>query len=189
MVASGVCYYMPYCPNCSEGVGDTHRYCGRCGQPLGGGREDTDGIPPAGTAGRRDGFLSGRSIVYLGDLMQGEAEIDRESIEYAQLAQDVGNGFADLLYVAAVEDINPLVLLAHNVSDSRILSTESEALTSNQLHQQAMVTGFLKVPEIYDRALGTEWKDELTARLSDLVEKMEQLNDEQESEDDSDSVA
>jgi hypothetical protein len=72
---------MPYCPNGGRQVKREHHYCGRCGfaqtDVVG---ESERHIPPSGTAAGRDGFLSGRSIQYLTDVLDGERELDPDTV-------------------------------------------------------------------------------------------------------------
>lgn len=176
---------MPYCPNCGKEVGETHRYCTSCGQPVADELTEDDDMTPSGIATGREGFLSGRSVVYLGELINGETEIDRESVQYRHLARDVGNGLADFLQVGAVDDLNLLILMATNVQDKDVLRKEVDRLNRYQWKQRASFEGFFKVPEIYDRSLGTEWKDEMNDKISELAGEIEEMNEDEPSVDDS----
>ena len=163
---------MPYCPNCGDEVGKTHRYCGSCGQPLSPKVDEAeDGMPPSGTASGRIGFLSGRSMAYLSDVVSGEQELDRDSVEYIHLAEDVGNGLADFFYVTAVDDLNLFMLLIEAVGDCDLVLEDSDDLTARQQRRQAMVYGFLQLPRFYDQSLGTSCEDEVGEALTDVIEK------------------
>lgn len=180
---------MPYCPNCGEGVGETHRYCTSCGQPVADELTEDDDITPSGIATGREGFLSGRSMEYLGELMNGEAELDRESVQYRHLARDVGNGLADFLQLSAVDDLNLLVLVLTSVRDQEVLTKEPDSLNRRQWKQRAAFEGFFKLPEIYDGSLGTEWKGEMDDKIAEIAEEMEDLKEEQSSGSDANSSA
>ncbi len=70
---------MPYCPNCGNRVKAVHHYCGSCGQALSEIAE-SESDPPM--AVDRDGFLSLRSLSYVNELLNGERELDRDSVSY-----------------------------------------------------------------------------------------------------------
>jgi len=170
-------------------VGETHRYCTSCGQPVADELTEDDDITPSGIATGREGFLSGRSIEYLGELMNGEAELDRESVQYRHLARDVGNGLADFLRVGAADDLNLLILMATNVRDEEVLTRDPDDLNRLQWNQRAAFEGFFKLPEIYDRSLGTDWRDEMSDAISELSEEIEDLKEEQAPESDANDSA
>lgn len=180
---------MPYCPNCGEGVGETHRYCTSCGQPVADELTEDDDITPSGIATGREGFLSGRSIEYLSELMDDEAELDRESVQYRHLAQDVGNGLADFLQLGAVDDLNLLVLVLTSVQDQEVLTKEPDSLNRQQWRQRAAFEGFFTLPEIYDRSLGTEWRDEMSDKIAELTDEIEDVEEERASESDANNSA
>ena len=180
---------MPYCPNCGEEVGETHRYCTSCGQPVADELTEDDDITPSGMATGREGFLSGRSLEYLGELMDGEVELDRESVQYRHLARDVGNELADFLQLSVVNDLNLLVLVLTSVRDQEVLTKEPDSLNRQQWRQRAAFEGFFKVPEIYDGSLGTEWKDELGDKIAELAEEIEDVKEELASENDTSGSA
>jgi len=175
---------MPYCPNCGEGVGETHRYCTSCGQPVADELTEDDDITPSGIATGRGGFLSGRSVEYLGELMDGEAELDRESVHYRHLARDVGNGLSDFLQLSTVDDLNLLVLVASSVRDHEVLTKKLDDLNRQERRQRAAFEGFFKLPEIYDRSLGTEWREEMSDTIAKLTDEVEGSNEENLSESD-----
>jgi hypothetical protein len=169
---------MPYCPNCGDQVKEEHHYCGQCGYPLAD-VDDADGIPPAGTAASRRGFLSGRSLQYLVDVRKGEQELDPETVGYSNLSRDVGAGLADFAKVALVADVNLLALVLDNSSDAAVLGEDVERLNQRQVQERMMWMGLLRVPKLYDRAFGTEWDDEFSVRLEELSEKALELQEEQ----------
>jgi hypothetical protein len=78
-------------------------------------------ISPLPESRPREGFLSGRSVEYLGELINCEAELDRESVQYRYLARDVENGLTDFLQVGAVDYLNLLMLVDKNVRDEEVL--------------------------------------------------------------------
>ena len=168
-------------------MGETHRYCTSCGQPVADELTEDDDITPSGIATGREGFLSGRSIEYLGELMNGEAELDRESVQYRHLARDIGNGLADFLQVGSVDDLNLLILMATNVRDEEVLTRDPDDLNHRQWNQRAAFEGFFKLPEIYDRSLGTDWRDEMSDSISELTEEIEDLKEERSSQNDANS--
>ena len=93
-----------------------------------------------------------------GELINAEAELDRESVQYRHLARDVGNGLANFLQLGAVNDINLLVLILVSVRDQEVLTKEPDRLNRQQWKLRAAFEGFFKVPEIYDRSIGMEWR-------------------------------
>lgn len=116
--------------------------------------------------------------------MNGDTELNRDSTEYERLARDVGNRLADFLYLAAVDDLHLLLLLQENLEDADVLSVDAENQNSHQQHQEAMIYGFLKLPEIYDRTLNTEWGSEMSDSLAELAKEFEEAKEEIESGDD-----
>jgi len=170
---------MPYCPNCGDQVKQEHHYCGQCGYPLAEVGDETDQIPPSGTATSRQGFLSGRSIQYLTDVLNGEQELDSESVGYSNLSRDVGAGLADFAKIALVADINLLALVLDNSSDSNVLGEDIQQLNRQQMRERMMWMGLLRVPRLYDRAFGTDWDEEFSNRLEELSEKAVDLHEEQ----------
>ncbi|WP_432277293.1 zinc-ribbon domain-containing protein [Halobacterium salinarum] len=75
---------MPYCPNCGSQVKAVHHYCGSCGQALSE-IAASESDPPM--AVDRDGFLSLRSLSYVNELLEGEQELDRDSLLHTALAR------------------------------------------------------------------------------------------------------
>lgn len=170
---------MPYCPNCGDQVKEEHHYCGQCGYPLAEVDDVTDQIPPSGTAAGQQGFLSGRSLQYLTDVLNGDQELNSETVGYSNLSRDVGAGLADFSKVASVTDINLLALVLDNSSNADILSKDVKELNRWQVQERMMWMGLLQVPKLYDRAFGTEWDAEFSERLEKLSEKAVALQEKQ----------
>lgn len=162
---------MPYCPNCGDAVKDTYRYCGQCGQPLEDDIEhDNDGMPPSGRPPDRPGFLSDRSIEYINQLHKGEKEWDSELSGYAHLQRDVGGAFADLNLLTTVDELNVLLLVADFTGDDDVLEKGWDQLNTYQRRQRSAWHGVFNAPQLYDDALGMEWKDELMDRVTEFVD-------------------
>ena len=174
---------MPYCPNCGDQMKDEHFYCGSCGYPLSDEVEDDDDQrPPSGTAASRQGFLSGRSEQYLIDVLDGDEELDSDKHGYSNLSRDVGAALADFAVLAAVEDINLLALVADNSTSTDLVDKDPVNLTRSERRDRLMWTGLFRVPELYDQSFGTEWRDDLSEQMTDLVEHVEQFKQGNESE-------
>ena len=170
---------MSYCPNCGQQVKDEHYYCGQCGHPLAEIGGETDQIPPTGAAESRRGFLSGRSMEYLTEILSEDRELNSETASYSNLSRDVGAGLADLATVALVEDINLLALVLDNTGDADVLSQDVQQLTRSQMEERMMWMGLLLVPRLYDRAFGTEWDNEFSERLEEFSEKAAEFDKQQ----------
>lgn len=155
---------MPYCTNCENEVGKTHYYCGQCGDPL---TEETDrdGVAPGSTA-QRTGFLSGRTIEYLNDVL--EEGIDEDHPGHTHLERDIAAALVDFGMVGAIDELNLLEVLASGSQDDFLDDTESEL----------MYLGFLRLVRLYDQSIGTDWEDELSDRLTTAVEKAKEELDE-----------
>lgn len=172
---------MPYCPNCGDSVKAPHFYCGQCGFPLSDDHQDeTETYPPVGTAATRDGFLSGRSLQYLSELLSGERDLDPDHPGYAHLSRDVAAGLADFATIAAVAEVNLLQFVADRNSNADILGTDIAALTQAEVHERMMWLGLFRIPRLYDRTFGTEWEAQLHDRLNKMVEQAEELTQEEE---------
>lgn len=169
---------MPYCPNCGGQIKAEHYYYGQCGYPLAEVEDEADQIPPSGTAASHQGFLSGRSMEYLTDVLNGEQELDPETVGYSNLSRDVGAGLADFAKVALLKDINLLALVLDNSSDADVLSEDVEQLNRWQVQERMMWMGLLRVPKLYDRSFGTEWDEESSERMEELSEKAEEFHEE-----------
>lgn len=171
---------MPYCPNCGNQVKETHFYCGQCGYSLTEEvNNDSDQTPAAGSAANRHGFLSGRSIQYLSDVINSEQDLDPDKVGYSNLARDVGAGLADFAHVSAVDDINLLLLVHDHSSNTGVLGRDPEHLNESQRQEWMMWMGLMKLPKLYDQSFGTEWSEDLSKRLSELIEEAKELKQEE----------
>jgi len=170
---------MPYCPNCGSSVKAVHHYCGSCGQALSEIAE-SESDPPM--AVDRDGFLSLRSLSYINELLNGERELDRDSVSYTQLSRGVSAAFADFARLAMVKDLDLLQLWAAG-SNTDALSMSVDEMNSNQFRDWLAAIGLSRTPSMYDDALHTEFEDEFNDRLQKLIEfANEELDDEEISE-------
>jgi hypothetical protein len=170
---------MPYCPNCGSRVKAVHHYCGSCGQALSEIAE-SESDPPM--AVDRDGFLSVRSLSYVNELLNGERELDRDSVSYTQLSREVSAAFADFARLAMVNDLDLLLLWAAG-SNTDALSMSVDNMNSNQLRDWLAAIGLGRTLRMYDDALHTEFEDEFNDRLQKLIEfANEELDDEEISE-------
>ena len=167
---------MPYCPNCGSRVKAVHHYCGSCGQALSEIAE-SESDPPM--AVDRDGFLSLRSLSYVNELLNGERELDRDSVSYTQLSREVSAAFADFARLAMVHDLDLLLLWAAG-SNTDALSMSVDNMNSNQLRDWLAAIGLGRTLRMYDDALHTEFEDEFNDRLQKLIEfANEELDDEE----------
>ena len=170
---------MPYCPNCGGRVKAVHHYCGSCGQALSEIAE-SESDPPM--AVDRDGFLSVRSLSYVNELLNGERELDRDSVSYTQLSREVSAAFADFARLAMVNDLDLLLLWAAG-SNTDALSMSVDDMNSNQFRDWLAAIGLGRTLRMYDDALHTEFEDEFNDRLQKLIEfANEELDDEEISE-------
>ncbi len=170
---------MPYCPNCGSRVKAVHHYCGSCGQALSEIAE-SESDPPM--AVDRDGFLSLRSLSYVNELLNGERELDRDSVSYTQLSREVSAAFADFARLAMVNDLDLLQLWAAG-SNTDALSISVEEMNSNQFRDWLAAIGLGRTLRMYDDSLHTEFEDEFNDRLQKLIEfANEELDDEEISE-------
>ena len=170
---------MPYCPNCGSRVKAAHHYCGSCGQALSEIAE-SESDPPM--AVDRDGFLSLRSLSYVNELLNGERELDRDSVSYTQLSREVSAAFADFARLAMVNDLDLLLLWAAG-SNTDALSMSVDDMNSNQFRDWLAAIGLGRTLRMYDDALHTEFEDEFNDRLQKLIEfANEELDDEDISE-------
>ena len=128
---------MPYCPNCGSRVKAVHHYCGSCGQALSEIAE-SESDPPM--AVDRDGFLSLRSLSYVNELLNGERELDRDSVSYTQLSREVSAAFADFARLAMVNDLDLLLLWAAG-SNTNALSMSVDDMNSNQFRDWLAAIG------------------------------------------------
>jgi hypothetical protein len=165
---------MPYCPNCGSQVKAVHHYCGSCGQALSEIAE-SESDPPM--AVDRDGFLSLRSLSYVNELLEGEQELDRDSVSYTQLSQEVSAAFADFARLAMVNDLDLLQLWATG-SNTNALSKSVDDMNNNQFQEWLAAIGLGRTLRMYDDALHTEFEDEFDDRLQKLIEVAnEELDD------------
>ena len=79
----------------------------------------------------RDGFLSLRSLSYVNELLSGEQELDRDSVSYSQLSQEVNAALADFARLAVIEDLDLLLLWAAG-SNTDVLNKSIDDLNINQ---------------------------------------------------------
>lgn len=148
---------MPYCTNCGNETEEAHYYCGQCGEPL---TDDSEGDSvPLRTTTYRTGFLSGRSIEFLSEVL--EDGIDEDHPGHTHLERDIAAALVDFGMVGAVEDLNLLEVLASQSQDEFLDETESEL----------MLLGFFRLIRLYDQSIGTEWEEELTDRITTAVEE------------------
>ncbi|MFY4816299.1 zinc ribbon domain-containing protein [Haloarcula sp. AONF1] len=165
---------MPYCPNCGSQVKAVHHYCGSCGQVLSEIAE-SESDPPM--AVDRDGFLSLRSLSYVNELLGGEQELDRDSVSYTQLSQEVSAAFADFARLAMVNDLDLLQLWATG-SNTNALSKSVDDMNNNQFQEWLAAIGLGRTLRMYDDALHTEFEDEFDDRLQKLIKVTnEELDD------------
>lgn len=169
---------MPYCPNCGSRVEDVHHYCGSFGNALSSTAEAEDDSPMAVD---REGFLSIRSVSYITDLLNGEQEVDRESVLHKQLQRDVAAGLADFSRLAVIDQLN-LVLLWAGGTDSGTLEIPIEEMTNQQLRQRLAALGLSRTLRMYDNALGTTFEDQLNKAIESLVDEFEDTVDDAEEE-------
>ncbi|WP_241434427.1 LITAF-like zinc ribbon domain-containing protein [Natronorubrum tibetense] len=157
---------MPYCTNCGGQVKDIHHYCGACGQTLSDIAEsETD--PPM--AVDREGFLSLRSLSYVNNLLNGEQDLDRDSVSYTQLSREVSAAFADFARLAMIKDLDLLQLWAAG-SSSEGLNTPVEDMSSNQFRDWLAAIGLSRTLRMYDESLHTGFEDDFNERLQKLLE-------------------
>jgi len=157
---------MPYCPNCGDQVKDIHHYCGSCGQALSDIAE-SENEPPM--AVDREGFLSLRSLSYVNNLLNGEQDLDRDSVSYTQLSREVSAAFADFARLAMIKDLDLLQLWAAG-SSSEGLNTPVEDMSSNQFRDWLAAIGLSRTLRMYDESLHTGFEDDFNERLQKLLE-------------------
>ncbi len=157
---------MPYCPNCGDQVKDIHHYCGSCGQALSDIAE-SENEPPM--AVDRKGFLSLRSLSYVNNLLNGEQDLDRDSVSYTQLSREVSAAFADFARLAMIKDLDLLQLWAAG-SSSEGLNTPVEDMSSNQFRDWLAAIGLSRTLRMYDESLHTGFEDDFNERLQKLLE-------------------
>ncbi|APX00312.1 MULTISPECIES: hypothetical protein [Natrialbaceae] len=117
----------------------------------------------------REGFLSLRSLSYVNNLLNGEQELDRDSVSYTQLSREVSAAFADLARLAMVKELDLLQLWAAG-SSSTALDTPVEDMSSNQFRDWLAAIGLSRTLRMYDESLHTEFEDDFNERLQKLLE-------------------
>lgn len=166
---------MPYCPNCGSRVKAVHHYCGSCGQALSEIAESESNPPMAVD---RDGFLSLRSLSYVNELLNGERELDRDSVSYTQLSREISAAFADFARLAVVNDLDLLHLWAAG-SNTDSLSMSVDDMNSDQFRDWLAAIGLGRTLRMYDDALHTEFEDEFNDRLQKLIDFVNEELDEE----------
>jgi len=114
-------------------------------------------------------FLSLRSLSYVNDLLNGEQELDRDSVSYTQLSREVSAAFADCARLAMVKELDLLQLWAAG-SSSATLDMPVEDMNSNQFRDWLAAIGLSRTLRMYDESLHTEFEDEFNERLQKLLE-------------------
>lgn len=171
---------MPHCPNCGNSVQEEHHYCGQCGYQLASYLdEDEEGVPPSGTAAGGEGFLSGRSIQYISHLLDN-GEIDEDDPGYATLRRDMASALHDFAYIAQCDQINLLLILGEESSGRHVLSRDPGTLNDSEFREWMMWMGFMRIPRIYDRSIGTDFSDNLDESIDELIEKIQEIQEETE---------
>ncbi|MBZ6497094.1 hypothetical protein KWG76_19630 [Haloterrigena longa] len=121
----------------------------------------------------REGFLSLRSLSYVNNLLNGEEELDRDSVSYTQLSREVSAAFADFARLAMVKELDLLQLWAAG-SSSAALDTPVEDMNSNQFRDWLAAIGLSRTLRMYDESLHTEFEDDFNERLQKLLEIAEE---------------
>jgi hypothetical protein len=121
----------------------------------------------------REGFLSLRSLSYVNNLLNGEQELDRDSVSYTQLSREVSAAFADFARLAMVKELDLLQLWAAG-SSSAALDTPVENMNSNQFRDWLAAIGLSRTLRMYDESLHTEFEDDFNERLQKLLEIAEE---------------
>jgi hypothetical protein len=133
-------------------------------------------------ARERKGFLSMRSLSYVNELLEGEQELNHDSVSYKQLSRDLSAAFADFARLAMVNDLDLLHLWAAG-SDTNTLSMSVDDMNSNQFRDWLAAIGLGRTLRMYDDALHTEFEDQFNDRLQKLIEfTNEEINDEESTE-------
>jgi hypothetical protein len=141
---------------------------------------DSEVDPPM--AMDREGFLSMRSLSYVTELLDGEQELDHDSVSYSQLSQDVNAAFADFARLAMVEDIDLLHLWSAGLNKDA-LSKSVDEMNSNQFQEWLAAIGLGRTLQLYDDSLHTEFENQFNDRLQELIDVVnEELDNEEISE-------
>ncbi|WP_323174696.1 hypothetical protein [Natrialba sp. PRR66] len=117
----------------------------------------------------RKGFLSLRSLSYVNNLLNGEQDLDRDSVSYTQLSREVSAAFADFARLAMIKDLDLLQLWAAG-SSSEGLNTPVEDMSSNQFRDWLAAIGLSRTLRMYDESLHTGFEDDFNERLQKLLE-------------------
>ncbi|ELY35547.1 hypothetical protein C496_23261 [Natronorubrum tibetense GA33] len=117
----------------------------------------------------REGFLSLRSLSYVNNLLNGEQDLDRDSVSYTQLSREVSAAFADFARLAMIKDLDLLQLWAAG-SSSEGLNTPVEDMSSNQFRDWLAAIGLSRTLRMYDESLHTGFEDDFNERLQKLLE-------------------
>lgn len=161
---------MPYCSNCGDHVGETHHYCGNCGQALSPIANTEEEAP---TTIHRQGFLSNRSLSYITALAKGEQTLDRDTLSHKQLQREVNAAFADFARLATVDELNLLLLWA-NGSGSTPIGSSPEKMSTEEIENRLAAVGLFRTLKMYDDALGTDFRDEFNDRIQRFLELAEE---------------
>ncbi|GGJ14293.1 hypothetical protein GCM10008995_25270 [Halobellus salinus] len=130
----------------------------------------------------REGFLSMRSLSYVNELLEGEQDLNHDSVSYKQLSRELSAAFADFARLAMVDDLDLLHLWAAG-SNTNALSMSVDDMNSNQFREWLAAIGLGRTLRMYDDALHTEFEEEFNDRLQKLIEfANEELNDEESTE-------
>ena len=139
---------MPYCRSCGTKVGSEARFCTNCGTPF---------SEPTAT----NGFLSAESIAYIQAVVDEERRLDPNEAEYHRLASEV---------TAAFVDFGMLGLLGEEFSLFELLGGASPTGHQDTVTTVAAYSGFIRLPELYDQALGTTWSRDIDEWVSATLE-------------------
>ena len=98
-----------------------------------------------------------RSLSYVIELLEGERELDYDSVSYTQLSWDVSAAFADFARLAVVKDLDLLHLWAAG-SNTNTLSMSVNDTNSNQFRDLFAAIGLGRTLRMYDDAPQTDFK-------------------------------
>lgn len=169
---------MPHCTNCGTAVKNEHFYCGSCGKPLTDETSDDGEAPFHVSSSMRDGFLSGRSIQYLTNVLKGEQEWNDESPGFMRLSKDVRGALSDFGIVGSLDQADLIdLIIAGSESTEDILGKDVEELTKEEVDERLLYIGFVQLPGLYDQTFGTAMKDALTDRMEEIEKKMEEIKE------------
>lgn len=126
-------------------------------------------MPPRSSTSLRGGFLSGRSLEYIGKVRDGELEWDTDAIGYAHLKRDVGHAIADFRALVTLEESNLFELLVEWVTEGD-MSRDFEEMGYEDKRRQIAWIGLFTFPRLYDRSFGFGWEDEMWERVKEVIE-------------------